>query len=207
MSDAERLRAGFQDTLFRAASRDDVAFYRERAGAVDGPALELGCGAGRIWLELLDAGIDADGLNLSTASLSVLRENATDRGLTPRVWQRDMSAFAVDREHGLVYCPFNAIQGLTAVEDQRGLLASAYEALAPGGAFVFDTFVPGFDRIASNWGECQSRTVQFRDAAVEYRTRTEIVDAVTQTYSTASTLARRDGTVQLRGPGDAVATP
>jgi SAM-dependent methyltransferase len=207
MSETERLRAEFQDTLFRAANRDDVAFYRERASAADGPALELGCGTGRIYLDLLEAGLDADGIDLSLASLSVLREHATDRGVTPSVWRGDMSAFSADRAYGLVYCPFNAIQELTTIEDQQRLLSCAYNALAPGGTFVFGTFVPDFEHIASNWGEWQQRTVQFQGKSVEYHTRTTLVDAVNQEYTTEQRAVWPDGTELFSFEGRATLLP
>jgi SAM-dependent methyltransferase len=203
----QRRRAEFQDTLFRAADRDDVAYYRERAREADGPALELGCGTGRIYLELLDAGIDADGIELSDASLSVLRENAAERSLTPSVWRGDMSDLAVDRAYELVYCPFNAIQELTAIEDQQGLLECAHDALAPGGQFVFGTFVPSLDRIASNWGEWQTRTVQFRGESVEYHTRTTMVDTVSQTYTTEQRAVWPDGSELFSFEGRATLLP
>ena len=133
MSDEQRRRAEFQDTLFQAVDCDDRAYYRERAESVDGPVLELGCGTGRIYLDLLEAGVDVDGIELSEASLSVLRENAAERGLTPSVWRGDTSEFATDREYDLIYCPFNAIQELTSIEGQQGLLACASDALVPGG--------------------------------------------------------------------------
>jgi SAM-dependent methyltransferase len=207
MSEEARRRAEFQDTLFRAANRDDVAYYRGRAEEVDGPVLELGCGTGRIYLELLDAGIDADGVELSDASLSVLRENAAERDLDPSVWRGDMSDFAVDREYDLIYCPFNAIQELTSIEDQQGLLASAYDALAPGGQFVFGTFVPDIDYIAENWGEWQTRTVEFRGESVEYHTRTTLVDAVSQTYTTEQRAVWPDGSELFSFEGRATLLP
>ncbi|ERH11609.1 MAG: methyltransferase domain protein [halophilic archaeon J07HB67] len=127
----DKLEAELADTVYRRANRDDVDYYRDRATSAAGPVLELGCGTGRIYLELLAAGVDADGIDLSEASLTVLRETAEERGLEPRVWRADMTDVTTDRAYALVICPFNAIQALTTVEQQRALLESVYDLLAP----------------------------------------------------------------------------
>lgn len=174
----ERVR--FYDEQMADADRDDAAFYVDRARAAEGPALELACGTGRVYLELLRAGVDADGLDASADALARLREKAAEDGLDPNAWQADMSDFRVDREYGLVYCPFNAVQHLRTVEEQRGALRRVHDALAPGGEFVFDVFVPGFDVICGEYGEWQGRTVEYRGEDHEYRTRTRVVDEVEQ---------------------------
>jgi cyclopropane fatty-acyl-phospholipid synthase-like methyltransferase len=96
MADADaRLKAAFTDAQYRAAEMPDSDYYREQATAADGPVLELGCGTGRVYLAMLRAGVDADGIDLSAASLSALRENAAEEGLEPTVWQGNMTQFTV----------------------------------------------------------------------------------------------------------------
>lgn len=208
MSEANtRIQAEFMDAVYKAADRDDVAYYLDRAASADGPVLELGCGTGRIHLELLAAGVDTDGIDLSADSLAVLRERAERRGLDPSVRRGDMTAFDADREYALVACPFNAIQEVTSVERQLALLEAAFDALAPGGAFVFDTFVPDFEYIAETWGEWQRRTVEFRGEPVEYHTRTRLTDAVTQTYTAEKKAIAPDGTRLFASEGEATLLP
>ncbi len=202
-----RLRAAFMDTVFREADRDDVEYYRQQATAAGGRVLELGCGGGRIYLEVLAAGVAADGIDLSADSLSLLREKATERDLSPTVWQADMSAFSVDEEYNLIYCPFNAIQELTTIEDQQGLLESAYDALTPGGRLIFDTFVPDFEFIASTWGEWQHRTVQFCGKPVDYQTRTRLIDDVSQEYISEKRAVWPDGSELVSFEGRAKLLP
>jgi SAM-dependent methyltransferase len=178
--DDQRRWAEFTHAQRSAGDRDDVPFYVERAGAADGPVLELGCGTGRVYLELLAAGVDADGLDLSEPALDVLREQAADAGLEPNVWRGNMTAIDADRAYGLVTCPFNTIQQLLTPDDQLAMLRSVHDALAPGGAFVFDVFVPDFEFICGTYGEWQTATVDFRGEPHEYRTRAQVVDQVRQ---------------------------
>lgn len=206
-TDSDRLQVEFMDTVYRAADRDDVDYYVDRATTVDGPVLELGCGSGRIYLELLEAGVDADGIDRSAEALAVLREHADERGLEPSVCQADMAAFSADREYALVICPFNAIQELTTIETQRALFESVSDALAPGGLFVFDTFVPDIEYIAETWGEWQQRTIEFRGDPVEYHTRSRLVDEVTQEYVSEKKAITRDGDRLFSVEGRAVLLP
>jgi len=193
VTDNDRLQAAYMDTVYRDADRDDVEYYLDRATAVEGPTLELGCGTGRIYLAMLEAGVDADGLDLSAASLDILRERADERGLDPSVRRGDMTDIGADREYDLVTCPFNAVQELATIEQQLALLDSVNDALAPGGTFVFDTFVPDFDYIAEAWGEWQRRTVEFRGDPTEFHTRSRLLDAVTQEYVSEKRAVGPDG--------------
>ncbi|PSP58365.1 class I SAM-dependent methyltransferase [Halobacteriales archaeon QH_7_66_36] len=205
--DSDRLQAEFMNTVYKSASRDDVAYYVDRATTVEGPVLELGCGAGRIYLELLEAGVDADGIDLSSDSLAVLREEAEREGLDPNVWQADMTEFSADRKYALVTCPFNAIQELTTIEQQQALLESVYDVLAPGGIFVFDTFVPDFEYIGEKWGEWQQRTVEFRGEPIEFHTCSRIVDEVAQNYVSEKEAVTQDGDQLFAFQGQATLLP
>ena len=207
VTESDRLRASFMDTVYRDADRDDTNYYVDRAAAADGPVLELGCGTGRIYLAMLAAGLDADGLDLDSASLELLRERAAEAGLEPSVREADMTDFETDRAYALVTCPFNAVQELTTIEQQQAVLESAHDALAPGGAFVFDTFVPEFAYIAESWGEWQQRTVEFRGASHEFRTRSRLVDAVTQEYVSEKRAVAPDGSELFAFEGRATLLP
>jgi len=175
-----------------AMDRGDVDFYRNLAAAVDGPVLEMACGTGRIHLELLAAGVDADGFDVAASTLDVLRERAAERDLEPSVWQADMADFAVDRAYELVLCPFNAVQHLREIDAQLSMLRSVHDALAPGGDFVFDVFVPGFDVICERYGEWQTETITVQGEAHEFRQLTEVVDEVDQEIGVDNEV-RRDG--------------
>ena len=50
--------AAFYEALTGANARGDVPFYVETARETEGPVLELACGTGRVYLDLLAAGVD-----------------------------------------------------------------------------------------------------------------------------------------------------
>jgi SAM-dependent methyltransferase len=104
-----------------------------------------------------------------------------------------MADFSVDRAYDLAICPFNAVQHLLSVEEQLAALESVHDALAPGGRFVFDVFVPSFDVICERYGEWQvdERTVDGEPH--EVRTRTQLVDEVEQQFAVETEVAGSDG--------------
>ena len=54
--------------------RDDIEFYKNEAKKVDEEVLEIGCGTGWVYLELLKEGIDIYGIDSSYKMLEKLRE-------------------------------------------------------------------------------------------------------------------------------------
>jgi SAM-dependent methyltransferase len=184
--------AAYYDAV-AGGDRGDIAFYRERALAADGPVLELACGTGRVTLPLCRAGVDVDGIDLSADALAVLREKAADEGVDPAVWRANMTEFAVDRQYALVICPFNAFQHLLTVEDQLDALERVHNALAPDGAFVFDVFVPSFDVICERYGAWQTREREYRGETHEVRTRSRLVDEVEQHFAVETEVSAPDG--------------
>lgn len=78
--DARMARVGGDDG---SMSTDDLVFYREFARGVDGPALEIGVGTDRVYLDLLAAGLDVDGVDRSRGKIERCRATADERGLVP----------------------------------------------------------------------------------------------------------------------------
>src|SRR4030095_7404926 len=58
----------------RSMPFDDVGFYRGLCRGARGRVLELGCGTGRILLDLIASGVDAIGVDRSLPMLKQMRE-------------------------------------------------------------------------------------------------------------------------------------
>lgn len=184
-----RTPAGYDETRaeiyarrMEETDRGDVSFYVERATEADGPVLELACGTGRIYLEILERGVSIDGLDASDAALDVLRDAATERDVEPSVWQADMASFETERTYDLVICPFNAVQHLLSIDEQLAALRCIDDALASDGRFIFDVFVPRFDVICDTYGEWTTEPVSHREESYEYHSRTRLGDEVEQQF-------------------------
>lgn len=157
---------------------DDVAFYRELTREADGPALEVGVGTGRVYLELLREGLDVDGVDVSAAMLDRLREKAATEGLDPSVWRGDVTALEVDREYALVYCPARAFNHLVTLDQQRTAVRAVHDALGPDGRFALNTFVPDPAFVAEHYGEWEGSDVTVDGETYRVESRTDLPDAV-----------------------------
>ncbi|MFB6267758.1 MAG: class I SAM-dependent methyltransferase [Halodesulfurarchaeum sp.] len=189
--------ARFYDAYYEAQDLEDVEFFRDLAGSTDGPVLEAACGTGRIYLELLEDGIDVDGFDASAGMLARLRERGAKAGLEPSVWQADMRDFAVEREYGLAIVAFRSFLHLLSIPEQLAALERFHEALAPDGTLVIAAFAPSFDIICEQYGEWQEESVTVEGESYQIRTKQEIVDQLDQIA---------EGTQQVRNAeGDIVA--
>ena len=61
----------------------DRPFYRDLIERSGQPALDVGCGTGRLVLDYLRSGIDIDGVDSSPEMLAICREKAASVGLAP----------------------------------------------------------------------------------------------------------------------------
>jgi len=142
MSTYDRIAPFYDVDMGRNMPFDDVGFYAGLAVEARGPVLELGCGTGRILLELLRRGADATGVDASPAMLAELERKAGALGLVPRVQQGDIRALALGRRFALVLCPYSLVTYCLDDDDLRRALAGVRAHLAPEGRFVVDAFVP-----------------------------------------------------------------
>ena len=185
--------AAFYDATYEPQDIDDVEFYVERARAADGPVLEAACGTGRVYLELLAAGVDADGFDGAPEMLSELRSRAAERDLEPSVWEADMRDFEVDREYALIIVPFRSFLHLVELEDQRSALRQFHDALAPDGELIIAVFAPNFEVMCEHYGEWDERAIEYEGEEYTVRDRTALVDEVEQVV---------ESTREIRGPSD-----
>jgi SAM-dependent methyltransferase len=121
---------------------DDVGWYRALCLRRGGSVLELGCGTGRILIELIAAGLDAIGVDRSLPMLQRLRKDAVARNLQPRVAQMDLRAVAVSGPFTAILAPYSLITYLTDREAAVDVLRQLRALLAPAGVIVIDAFVP-----------------------------------------------------------------
>ena len=123
---------------------DDVGWYRTLALQRAGATLELGCGTGRILLELLAAGVQAIGMDRSLPMLRRLQREARPRALAPRLVQGDLAdlPFAPAARFATILLPYSLITYVLARDAAVDLLRRLAALLEPQGLIVLDAFVP-----------------------------------------------------------------
>lgn len=114
----------------------DQAFWLSVARGGGGPLLEVACGTGRVLTRLLEAGIDADGIDNAPPMLERARARAAALGKHPALVEADMREFSLPRRYARVICAFNGFAHMLTPDDQIRALRCMREHLAPGGAAV-----------------------------------------------------------------------
>jgi len=137
----------------------DVAFYRGAAKEYGDPVLELGCGTGRITLDLAAAGHRVTGLDISERMLERCKRKReglpADASERVHLVQGDMTKFDLGEKFRLVIIPFRPMQHLLEVEDQMSCLETVRKHLwadgrRPGerrGRLILDVFQTDAERM------------------------------------------------------------
>ncbi len=120
------------------ANWPDRAFYARLIEAGRGPALDVGCGTGRLLLDYLAEGLDVDGVDNAPDMLELCRVKAAGLGLdvTGRLFEQSMPALALPRRYATIFVPSSSFQLLTDATDAGVALARFHAHLAPGGVLV-----------------------------------------------------------------------
>jgi SAM-dependent methyltransferase len=108
---------------------EDLELWRELAG--DGPVLDLGCGTGRVALDLAEQGVPVVGLDIDAVLLEELRRRAGE--LPVETVRADVRDFHLGRRFPVVLAPMQTVQLLGGPAGRAGLLGCAKAHLEPGG--------------------------------------------------------------------------
>ena len=114
----------------------DLPLWRELAAERAGEVLELGCGTGRVALDLAARGHRVTGLDPNPALVRALVARARDRRLPARAWVGDARSFELGRSFPLILAPMQVIQLLGSAEGRSAALGRVRRHLLPGGLFA-----------------------------------------------------------------------
>lgn len=154
-SDSWSLTAPFYD-LDLDDFEDDVTMYREIAVRQEGAVLELGCGTGRVAIELARAGLTVVGVDMSPAMLAVARQRS--EGLPLTFVEGDMRELRLARKFATVLIPLGSLQHLETASEVVAALSTVAEHLADDGIAIIDVeapqpedFSPGPRPLVAHW--------------------------------------------------------
>ena len=119
-----------------AAYTADADVWRELAAAAGGPILDLGCGTGRVALDLAARGHDVTGLDSDPALVAALRVRARERDLPVEATPGDARSFDLGRSFALVISPMQVVQLLGGPDGRRSMFATVRRHLDAGGVFA-----------------------------------------------------------------------
>jgi SAM-dependent methyltransferase len=113
----------------------DLPLWRELADAEAAPILDLGCGTGRVALDLGARGHRVVGLDSDAELTAALRERAGELPVEAVV--ADARGFDLGSTFGLVLAPMQLLQLLSGREERLACLGSVHRHLRPGGLAAF----------------------------------------------------------------------
>lgn len=189
---------------FNVATPTELAYFGAAIERYGQPALDLGCGTGRIVLPLLQRGLDVDGCDVSHDMLAYCRERAAREGVEARLYAQASHELQLPRPYRTIYIcdSFGTVGGDEA-------LRRCYEHLLPGGALVFNVSLPYREaerwplwlpenrrRLPERWPESGDRRRASNGDEIELRARRVDLDPLRQVWTRQirATL-RRDGEV------------
>ena len=113
---------------------------RYNMGAKPELVLDLGCGTGRMLMELADRGYDMTGVDYSTEMLDSARRCAAEKGISDRVLLlcQDMCEFELYGTVDLTVSCLDTVNHLTSPKDLRRCFSLVHNYLIPDGLFLFD---------------------------------------------------------------------
>ena len=119
----------------------DRPFYRDAIARSGEPALDVGCGTGRLALDYLQQGIDCDGVDNSPEMLALCREKARKLALSPNLYQQPMQALDLPRRYHTIFVPSSSFLLLTEPTDAAEAMRRFFAHLEPGGMLLMPFMV------------------------------------------------------------------
>ncbi|MCI0580799.1 MAG: class I SAM-dependent methyltransferase [Chloroflexi bacterium] len=162
----------------------DRFFFKEIILESGQPALDVGCGTGRLLLDYLAGGIDIDGVDNSPEMLELCRQKAEQMGLRPALYLQTMETLDLPRKYRTIIVPSSSFQLLIDPAGAREALRRFLAHLEPGGTLAMP-FMIIWDKkttepvVAGEW-ELAVEKVRPEDGAIVRRWSRSTYDLANQ---------------------------
>ena len=187
----------------------DVAFFQKAIERCGEPALDAGCGTGRLLLPFLRSGLDVDGSDVSPDMIAWCAAKAEADGLSVNLYTQAMHELDLPRRYRtVVLCGVFGLGGdrSTDVEGLRRI----HSQLESGGTLVMDHHVGKHDvgsdtmwqipenlKLPGSWPEMGDRRRMSDGRELELRTRLVGVDAAARSIVREISVRQFDSGVEV----------
>lgn len=124
------------DFMREDMSFSDRPFFHMLVNNNGQPALDVGCGTGRLLLDFCAEGLDVDGIDNSPEMVAICKEKAEKQSLAVNVYTQTMEALDLPRKYQTIIIPSMSFQLVPDLDDAQKALANFYNHLLPGGTLV-----------------------------------------------------------------------
>jgi SAM-dependent methyltransferase len=177
---------------FNQPDPEELAFYQGFVARDGQPALDLACGAGRLLLPMLRAGLRVDGCDVSADMLALCQAAADREGLHATLHQQAMHELDLPGGYRTIYvCDSFGIGGRRDWDAE--MLRRCHRLLADGGVLVMSHYLPYDDperwplwlpehrqRLPEAWPETGARKRAANGEDIELRVRVLDLDPMAQ---------------------------
>lgn len=116
-----------------ASYHADLPLWRELAEEQEGPVLDVGCGTGRVALDLAAHGFEVVGVDAEPELILALNDRARERSLPASAIVADARSLDLGTRHELVILPMQVAQLLGGAAGRASMLSAMRRHLVPGG--------------------------------------------------------------------------
>ena len=174
----------------------DRPFWRQLIEQSGQPALDVGCGTGRILLDYLAQGLEIEGVDNSPEMLAICREKAAALGLAPRLHQQEMDRLDLPRRYRTIVVPSSSFQLVLEPAAAAEALRRFHAHLAPGGTLAMSIMTLSQEGDPDEWRLGRRGAVTRPDGLEVRRWSRSRYDAATELEHTADRYELlRDGEV------------
>ncbi|HUG48757.1 MAG TPA: class I SAM-dependent methyltransferase [Candidatus Limnocylindria bacterium] len=135
---------------FNSPTDAELAYLRDAIERHGQPALDLGCGTGRLLLPLLAAGFDVDGADVSSDMLAHARSAARRAGFSPTLLAQATHELDLPRSYKVIFSVGTFGLGGNRENEREGI-QRALRHLAPGGALLLNHELPYAGLTEQQW--------------------------------------------------------
>jgi SAM-dependent methyltransferase len=132
-----------------AAYDADLDLWRELATEAAGPILDIGCGTGRVALDLAERGHDVTAVDADPDLVRELARRARARGLRLSAYPLDARTLVLERTFAIAIAPMQVVQLLGGPPGREAMLRAVRSHLSPGGRLAAALADP-FDGLPSD---------------------------------------------------------
>lgn len=125
-----------------AKDYEDADFYRGFIKDGGQPALEVGCGNGRLLIPFLAEGLNVEGLDLSPYMIDICKKRAKSKGLNVTLYQQAMQEMNIGKKYQTIFIPYGSFMLVHEKQEIVKALRQFHHHLNKEGTLLIPLFIP-----------------------------------------------------------------